>query len=210
MVIEKVGQERCREIDTELRSLERAAGGDFPPQSIMFATLNWRTADVYVMSDAEGVVSVSAHYFGRSPRKNAWGRYTNWMLAYTVPEKRRMGHATALEEFMELTARMAGLDRMRSLAQSVGGARLHLRMGHQFWGVTGRGELIVDTPLEQGLEWPSGIPERARSAANKGGRLGRMSRRHVGLALIDPNGIFRVDPSEDWVRALIGEETADG
>jgi len=110
------------------------------------------------------LVSLNVTNFSKRPRKNAWGRYLNCYLAYTRPEDRRKGYATKLMEHIEEQAIVQGYSRMKSLAGSYLGVRLHMRMGHQFWGVARfkKGELIVDTPLKAGDPFPEGIPIEAR------------------------------------------------
>lgn len=116
-----------------------------------------------LMVDNE-LVSVNVTAFGKGKRKNAWGRYLNCYLAYTAPQHRYKGYASILLAELECRGIEGGWNRIRSLAGSYAGVRLHLRFGHQFWGIAKKGELIVDSPLRSGDKWPDGIPERARTA----------------------------------------------
>ncbi|CAB4189931.1 NAT_SF domain containing protein [uncultured Caudovirales phage] len=110
------------------------------------------------------LVSINVTNFSKRPRKNAWGRYLNFYLAYTLPHLRRQGLATNLLEFIEASAIEQGYSRMKSLAGSWGGVRLHMSKGHHFYGVGKGGALIVDTPLASGMPFPEGIPIEARNA----------------------------------------------
>lgn len=111
------------------------------------------------------LISVNVTNFSKRPRKNAWGRYLNFYLAYTAPAHRLKGYATMLASHLEAKALELGYSRMKSLAGSYAGVRLHMRMGHQFWGIGKKGELVVDTPLAPGMAFPEGIPIEARNAS---------------------------------------------
>ena len=126
------------------------------------------------------LLSINVTAFQKSARKNAWGRYINFYLAYTMPEYRYKGFASMLVEHIEQKALELGYNRMRSLAGSYAGVRLHMHFGHQFWGIAKKGELIVDTPLRNGDEWPDGVPERARTA---GENVHRMRLDEIALEL---------------------------
>lgn len=116
-------------------------------------------------------VSINATRFSEGPSRDAWGKYSSWYLAYTLPGHRRKGYATNLQIYIEHLAREAGMGRLRSLVGSWGGFRLHYRMGHDFWGLTDRGELVVDSPIDFSKEFPSGVPKRARAVCKTGKRL---------------------------------------
>jgi len=139
------------------------------------------------------LLSVNVTNFSKSKRKNAWGRYLNFYLAYTVPEHRYKGYASRLVEHVERTALEQGYNRMKSLAGSYAGVRLHMRFGHQFWGIAKRGEFMVDTPLRSGDEWPEGIPIEARNGSLE---PHRMDLEEIAAALMVPRfGTTRL-PSE--------------
>lgn len=125
--------------------------------------MSWGVPCLGLLLNGE-LVSVNVTNFSKRARKNAWGRYLNFYLAYTVPEHRLKGYASRLVEHVEKTAIEGGWNRMKSLAGSYGGMRLHMHFGHQFWGIAKKGEFIVDTPLRGGDEWPDGVPIEARNA----------------------------------------------
>jgi GNAT superfamily N-acetyltransferase len=127
------------------------------------AVMSWDVPCIGLLVDNE-LVSVNVTNFSKSKRKNAWGRYLNFYLAYTVPEHRYKGYASLLVEEIEQRAIAGGWNRMKSLAGSYAGVRLHMHFGHHFYGIAKKGELIVDTPLRSGDEWPEGIPIEARNA----------------------------------------------
>jgi len=129
------------------------------------------------------LVSVNVTAFGKGKRKNAWGRYLNCYLAYTAPQHRYKGYATILLEELERRGIEGGWNRIRSLAGSYAGVRLHLRFGHQFWGIAKKGELIVDSPLRSGDQWPYGIPERARTAGAELTRVDLMNLEDIARVL---------------------------
>jgi len=96
-------------------------------------------------------------------RKNAWGRYINVYLAYTLPDYRYKGYASRLITHLEETAIAGGCNRLKSLAGSWAGVRLHMHFGHTFWGIAKTGEIVVDSPLAPGMKFPDGIPEDVRN-----------------------------------------------
>jgi GNAT superfamily N-acetyltransferase len=109
------------------------------------------------------LVTVNATRFSKGKKKNAWGRYTNFYLAYTVPSHRRRGYAVALQRHVEELAVGLGYHRLKSLTQSYLGLRLHMSLGHHFWGVNAKNEIIVDTPLVA-KDWPTDtVPMEARA-----------------------------------------------
>lgn len=96
-------------------------------------------------------------------KKNKWEPYANWYTAYTTPDHRRKGHATALYRAMETEAIAKGCRRVKSLAGSKAGALLHMSLGHQCWGETDNHELAYDTALPgsealYGKEPPPQVP----------------------------------------------------
>jgi GNAT superfamily N-acetyltransferase len=119
--------------------------------------------------------SFNATYFSRGKKKNAWGRYVNFHLAYTFPEYRFHGFATQLSRFVEEEARKQGYHRLKSLCQSYAGFRLHLALGHGFYGIQaatahrgkdGAGALVVDAPIKMDWQFPTDTaPIEARCCA---------------------------------------------
>jgi GNAT superfamily N-acetyltransferase len=145
------------------------------------------------------LVSINITSFAKSKRKNAWGRYVNFYLAYTVPDHRYKGYASQLVSHIERIALEQGYNRMKSLAGSYAGVRLHMHFGHQFWGIaTKRGELIVDTPLRSGDEWPDGVPEKARTA---GSDLHLMGVEEIASALLAPRFSVNFQPMPEKTMA---------
>lgn len=132
-------------------------------------TPDWRThafrASVFGLVDANNpthVLSVSAVYFSTKPKKNGWGKYINWYYAYTRPALRHRGLASQLQLHIEADAAAQGYHRVKSLVQSYGGVRLHMRLQHDMWGVNPKGEIIVDAPIADCYKFPTGIPVQAR------------------------------------------------
>jgi len=137
------------------------------------------------------LISINATYFGRSKRKNAWGRYVNNYEALTLPPYRRQHFALTLARHVEAKAIAEGYSRLRSLAGSWMGVAYHVRQGHEMWGISPKGhEIIVDTRLCP-VAVPNGVPERARSI---GPDLFPMETKHIQMAL--EGGIFRVSPDQ--------------
>jgi GNAT superfamily N-acetyltransferase len=134
-------------------------------------------SNLYILFTDNRAASFNATYFSRGKKKNGWGRYVNWHLAYTLPEFRRQGFARKLARAVELEARKAGYHRLKSLCQTQLGYFLHRSLGHQCWGPfvkaigqraaggeKSRGALVVDTPLRTDWQFPEGIPIEARCA----------------------------------------------
>ena len=110
------------------------------------------------------ILSINVTSFSKRPRKNAWGRYLNFYIAYTVPAHRHKGYATQLATHIEQIGIDGGWDRIKSLAGSYGGVRLHMGMGHHFYGIGKGGALVMDSPLKSGEVWPDTLPIEARNA----------------------------------------------
>lgn len=129
----------------------------------------WRGAKVFVL-EQEGEpgswkpVHLHVGHFATN-RRGLWGRYYNFLVAYTPPALRRNGLA---REALDRRVRELKPDRLKSLAGSKYGVLLHLGLDHQFWGMNLKGEFIIDTPLKPGSR--EGAPFHGRSAyahANK-------------------------------------------
>lgn len=125
----------------------------------------FRGARFWVASRPEGLVSINVTRFQGSKAKNGWGRYANWIIAYTLPPYRQQGIATRLEFHVERVAVQEGMRRLKSLAGTWGGVRLHIACGHVFWGLARGGELAVDCPLPGQDGFPAGVPVEVRAAA---------------------------------------------
>lgn len=141
------------------------------------AVMAWGTPCIGLMIDNElqSINVTSIH----KKAKNAWGRYINVYLAYTVPVYRYKGYASILIRHLEEQALAEGCKRMKSLAGSWAGVRLHMHFGHHFYGVAKQGEIVVDTPLAPGLEFPEGIPVDVRNRAENPHILTRAELRQI-------------------------------
>lgn len=124
----------------------------------------FRGSVVRVVYEASGLDPLHIHIGHLSKqRRGAWGVYYNWLLAYTPPPLRRVG--LARWAFNDQVHFHLGLDvdRIKSLAGSKYGVLLHYGMGHQFWGATDKGELVVDTPAHDNVRFPLAVPFHART-----------------------------------------------
>ena len=137
------------------------------------------------------MVSFSATHYQKSKAKNAWGRYINWVYAFTATPFRHRGIASAMQRQVEADAVMLGYSRLKALAGSYAGVRLHYTLGHDFWGLGKNGEIVVDTPLFE-QEWPETVPIEARARA--AGPPARLTGAQLCDFLVD--GRFCVEPSE--------------
>jgi GNAT superfamily N-acetyltransferase len=106
----------------------------------------FRGSRLYILTFAGVPVSYHAVYLGRR-KKNVWEPYANWYTAYTVNKYRRRGFARHLAIIAREDARRGGCVRLKSLAGTMLGIYLHAALGDQFWGVTDKCEVVVDTPL---------------------------------------------------------------
>lgn len=129
----------------ELRKQFRATGDKHPVLN-EFELQVYRGSYGTVLLHEDAPVSVNVSHIGKR-KKNIFEPYLNWYIAYTLPEFRRHGFATALYRAVEEKAQGNGCRRIKSLAGSVSGALLHLSLDHLIWGTTEKKELIVDSPL---------------------------------------------------------------
>lgn len=107
-------------------------------------------------------VTVNISHIG-SRKKNGWEPYLNWYVAYTTPEYRRLGAATTLGAFVRELAVEKGCVRVKSLAGSWLGLLLHHSFGDQFWGLTPKREVQVDSPLVDSSRFPAdAVPPNGR------------------------------------------------
>jgi len=127
----------------------------------------FRKNPVWGLIDPDGTVRSVAVLAVGTRKKNAWGPYANWYAAHTLPAHRYQGRATRLNRMLLDDARAKGCVRVKSLIQSYAGVRLHWRLGHDFWGVTEKGYIQVDSPLDRSSAWPSTTPEQARSVTDR-------------------------------------------
>jgi len=96
-------------------------------------------------------ITVNMTHMG-TRRQGAWGRYVNFYYAYTAIGQRKKGYSGGLHRFLEELWLKSGLDRIKSKVASYGGFRLHRGLGHQFWGLDEKKELVIDSPL---VNWSS-------------------------------------------------------
>lgn len=125
--------------------------------------LHFRTYFAWVLFDSSGVpLSINHTAFGKR-KKNAWEPYANFYLAFTRPSCRKAGYASKLARHVETDAVERGCVRLKALAGTTPGLRLHLSLGHQLWAITDQREVVVDTPLVPDVpEWVGGRPPNAR------------------------------------------------
>jgi hypothetical protein len=110
-------------------------------------------------------VSYLAARFSTKKHKNAWGRYLSWHFSYTPVVNRRCGFASRLFRDVQQLAYFQGFQRVKSVCQTYLGFRLHLSLGHEFWGLDKKnGTLVVDAALNPEDRFPEGVPIEARCA----------------------------------------------
>lgn len=110
------------------------------------STLVWRGAELSVLVEGETPLSYNVTYYGKR-KKNIWEPYANWYTAYTVLANRRQGLAKRLAEASRKEAVRRGCRRIKSLAGTMLGVRLHESFGDLFWGIKDTLEVVVDSPL---------------------------------------------------------------
>jgi hypothetical protein len=138
---------------------------------------------------------------GRSPRRNAWGRYVNHYLAFTHPARRRQGYATAAELELQAGWHAQGYDRLKTLCQSWLGFCYHEHLRDRMWGVNQNGELIIDSPLDPAAPFPPGVPIKARNGAWN--LATELLDEDIMAILTRPGGRFRRAPAE--VQAVLAK-----
>lgn len=138
------------------------------------------------------MVTLHVAGFGKSPRKNAWGRYVTHYLAFTRPGARGFGYGAHGERDLQAIAAERGYDRLKTLCQSPLGVFYHEHLRDRMWGVNAKGELSIDSPLHDG-PWPDGVPIKARQANRTGAELTDAEFRAV---VVDPAGRFRMDGTD--------------
>jgi GNAT superfamily N-acetyltransferase len=141
-----------------LKDAKEQEGRVHPVLKDLGVTVFWG-ARLWVAEVDGFIVHLNATKLGKR-KKNKWEPYANWYIAYTLPAARRAGIALAVGRHVREVAVAAGCVRLKSLAGSFLGLRLHLAMGDECWGRTTTGEVVVDTPLVEG-NW-SGVPPNAR------------------------------------------------
>lgn len=140
----------------------------------------FRGATLWVACDRGKPVSYNVTRFGKR-RKNVWEPYANWYTAYTINSCRRQGYARRIALYVRSLAKDAGCRRLKSLAGTRLGLYLHAALGDEFWGVTSRLEVVIDTPLVMvekcsGCVPPNATPVfRERTAINPSAHSDPMS-----------------------------------
>jgi hypothetical protein len=135
----------------DLQKVVKAMTGDDPLEKRLLNSLGlgvmlFRGTPVWVGSVDGKPVTLNATHFGKR-KKNTWEPYANWYVAYTRPDARRLGHAREMALFVRDLAVKDGCVRLKALAGSLAGFGLHASLGDQFWGLTEKDEVIVDTPI---------------------------------------------------------------
>lgn len=91
-------------------------------------------------------VSINMTHFGKR-RSHVWEPYANGYLAFTRVSERRKGYASGLTREVMNRAVTAGCVRFKALAGTILGYYLHKSLGDEFWALTDKREIVVDTPL---------------------------------------------------------------
>lgn len=148
-----------------LRAIVKVLRGDYKNDATGWAVLKeadlmmFRGVGVWV-GFVDGVpVTLNATHFGKR-KKNSWEPYANWYIAFTVASERRQGHAKHLARYVQNLACNAGCVRLKALAGTYHGLMLHNALEDQFWAITDKLEVQIDTPLvDKGC---TGTPPNAR------------------------------------------------
>lgn len=139
--------------------------------------------------EAGQLVALHALSWSKKKRNDAWGRYVNSYYGYTLPSARFRGHGEALFRHVQVVARQAGYDRIKSLIQSIGGVRLHLHLEHDYWGVDPHGMILVDARLAPDVTEPAdSVPMQVRTRAV--GEPRKLDAKAMLDIVADPFGIF--------------------
>jgi hypothetical protein len=85
-------------------------------------------------------------HFGKR-KTNGWEPYANFYLAFTRSNMRRQGHAGQLASLVRDLAVKAGCVRLKALTGTLLGYYLHRSLGDDFWALTDKREIAVDTPI---------------------------------------------------------------
>lgn len=96
--------------------------------------------------EGDQLLSVNVSHVGKQKR-GKWGRYVQSHYAYTIPERRRQGHAKTLFRYAEARWIQQGAHRLKDLIGAWLGVYLHRSLGHTIWGLERRGHLVIDHPL---------------------------------------------------------------
>lgn len=124
---------------------------------------NQEPAEHIVTGYGDRVLSLVTFHVRRRKR-GVWGRYLNVYYAYTLPEYRRLGLATSLMRASEEIALSRDAHRIKSLAGSLRGFYLHRGLGHNMWGFTKEGSVVVDHFINPDYNLP-GVPPNAAGYA---------------------------------------------
>jgi hypothetical protein len=156
-----------------------------------FGFYSFYKAELFGLVVNDQIVSVNATRFSSRPRKEAWGRYINFFMAYTPHDQRRNGYATELQLFIQSYAVQNNYQRVKSLIQSWGGVRLHLNCGHDYYGLSKGGEIVVDAPIVN-EQFPEGIPKQARPSVN--GEPKKLTKSDLFDIVTNEEGLFKIPP----------------
>jgi len=157
--------------------------GGYPIQSELRMQL-FRGASCWLWIDGGQALHIHIAKIGKR-KKNKWEPYLNWYTAYTHVDHRRQGHARRVAMLVRDIAIEAGCVRLKSLAGTYAGLRLHMSLGDECWGKTADDEIIIDTPLVSG-DW-SGIPPNAQAGVLRkmpAGDLYRITKLHYDYAYL--------------------------
>lgn len=124
---------------------------------------NEEPAEHIVTGYGDKVLSLVTFHVRRRKR-GVWGRYLNVYYAYTIPEYRRLGLASFLMRSAEEIALVREAHRIKSLAGSLRGFYLHKSLGHNMWGFTKDGSVVVDHFIDPDYNLP-GVPPNAKGYA---------------------------------------------
>lgn len=150
--------------------------------------LVWRGAQAYAVVDSITLETVAINVTTMGARNYpGWGRYITQEVIYVVPRWRRRGIARRLQRLIEANLTNA-YSRVKTLSGSWSGFMTHLALGYDMYGLTAKGEMICDSPLED-RAWPDGLPPSV---------LARAATAPARLGLLTAEAIVRILPTAPW------------
>lgn len=96
-------------------------------------------------------VSINFTSFGKTKRKGQ-GPWANWYMSFTNKSHRGLGYDKILTNYILDRAVAQGCTRMKAKAGTMSGLQQHFNRQDQLWGITEKYEVIVDTPIIDGIE----------------------------------------------------------